>query len=177
MSTVILDAGHGGFDNGATYMGRREKDDALKLTLAVGQKLIDRGINVNYTRTTDVYQRPIDKANLANSLGGDLFVSIHRNSSETPNVFNGVQTLIFNGGDIKETYANNINQALENVGFANLGIDIRPNLVVLKRTQMPALLVETGFLNSDRDNQIFDWSFDAVATAIADGIANSLAMS
>ena len=51
---IILDAGHGGFDNGASYMGRAEKDDVLRLTLAVGAKLKEAGYNVYYTRTTDV---------------------------------------------------------------------------------------------------------------------------
>ena len=43
MAGVILDAGHGGYDNGAQFNGRREKDDTLRLTLAVGQALRDRG--------------------------------------------------------------------------------------------------------------------------------------
>ena len=63
---IILDAGHGGFDNGASYMGRAEKDDVLRLTLAVGAKLKEAGYNVYYTRTTDVYNSPNEKAQLAN---------------------------------------------------------------------------------------------------------------
>ena len=43
---IILDAGHGGFDNGASYMGRAEKDDALRLALAVGEKLEQDGYDV-----------------------------------------------------------------------------------------------------------------------------------
>lgn len=49
-----------------------------------------------------------------------------------------------------------INGALEEVGFRNLGVKERPGLVVLRRTNMPALLVEAGFINNDRDNQLFD---------------------
>ena len=49
MATVMLDAGHGGFDNGAMFNGRKEKDDNLSLTLKVGQELEDRGVNVIYT--------------------------------------------------------------------------------------------------------------------------------
>ena len=50
----------------------------------------------------------------------------------------------------------------------------RPNLVVLKRTKMPAVLVELGFINSDTDNQLFDENFDAIALAIAEGILDTL---
>ena len=55
MATIILDAGHGGSDFGATYLGRREKDDNLRLTLAVGRILENAGVNVLYTRTDDIY--------------------------------------------------------------------------------------------------------------------------
>ena len=50
---VILDAGHGGWDPGATYYGRREKADNLRLALEVGRILEQEGVNVVYTRTTD----------------------------------------------------------------------------------------------------------------------------
>lgn len=61
---IILDAGHGRFDNGASYMGRAEKDDVLRLTLAVGAKLKEAGYNVYYTRTTDVYIHQTKKHSL-----------------------------------------------------------------------------------------------------------------
>ena len=56
----------------------------------------------------------------------------------------------------------------------NLGVKARPNLVVLRRTQMPAVLVEVGFINSDVDNKLFDEHFDAIAQAIAAGILDTL---
>lgn len=52
---IVLDAGHGGEDPGAVYKDRKEKDDNLKLALAVGRILEDNGVDVVYTRTTDVY--------------------------------------------------------------------------------------------------------------------------
>jgi N-acetylmuramoyl-L-alanine amidase len=70
--------------------------------------------------------------------------------------------------------AQNINAQLETVGFVNLGVQARPNLVVLRRTQMLAVLVEVGFINSDVDNQLFDANFDDIALAIAEGILDTL---
>ena len=93
---IILDAGHGGADPGATYEGRQEKDDALKLTLAVGKILEENGVDVEYTRTTDVFQTPFQKATIANQSGADYFISFHRNSSEKPNQYTGVETLVYN---------------------------------------------------------------------------------
>ena len=70
--------------------------------------------------------------------------------------------------------AQNINEQLEQVGFVNQGVNERTNLVVLNRTQMPAVLVEVGFINTDADNALFDERFDEIAQAIADGILETL---
>lgn len=171
---IALDAGHGGSDPGAVYKGRQEKDDTLDLTLAVGDILKKNGIDVYYTRTTDEYETPFKKATDANNSGADLFVSIHRNSSENPNQYSGVETLIYSDTGLKAEVARNINNQLEDAGFKNLGVDERKNLVVLKRTKMPAVLVEAGFINNDKDNYLFDEEFDSIAQAIADGILESI---
>lgn len=171
---IALDAGHGGSDPGAVYKDRREKEDTLDLTLAVGDILKKNGIDVYYTRTTDEYETPFKKATDANNSGADLFVSIHRNSSENPNQYSGVETLVYSDTGLKAEVARNINNQLEDAGFKNLGVDERKNLVVLKRTKMPAVLVEAGFINNDKDNYLFDEEFDSIAQAIADGILESI---
>ncbi|MDE6957788.1 MAG: N-acetylmuramoyl-L-alanine amidase [Lachnospiraceae bacterium] len=174
--SIMLDAGHGGSDPGAVYQGRKEADDTLRLTLAVGEILQNNGLDVEYTRTTDVYETPYQKAMEANNAGVDFFVSIHRNSFPTDNQVSGVESLVYDLSGIKYEMAQNINAQLETVGFVNLGVKARPNLVVLKRTKMPAVLVEAGFINSEVDNHIFDTNFDAIAQAIADGILETLNM-
>ena len=174
--SIMLDAGHGGRDPGAVYNGRQEKDDTLRLTLAVGEILQNHDIDVEYTRTTDVYESPYEKAMEANNAGVDFFISIHRNSFPTDNVVSGVESLVYDLSGIKLEMAENINEQLEAVGFVNLGVKARPNLVVLRRTKMPAVLVEVGFINSNTDNQLFDDNFDAIAQAIASGILDTLEM-
>ena len=171
---IVLDAGHGGEDPGAVWQGRNEKDDTLKLTLAVGEILENNGFDVVYTRTTDVYQTPFEKAQIANRSGADFFVSIHRNSSPKPNQYSGVESMIYDKSGIKLQMAENIDNALETVGFKNLGVKERPGLVVLRRTRMPAVLVEAGFINSDTDNELFDSRFQEIARAIAGGIMGTL---
>lgn len=171
---IILDPGHGGSDPGATYNGRQEKDDALRLAMAVGQLLGNAGFDVGYTRTTDVYNTPFEKATIGNNAGGDLFVSFHRNSAPTANMYNGVQTLVYNDEGLKAQLARNINENLVALGFEDKGVVERPNLVVLKRTKMPAVLIEAGFINSDKDNVIYDEQFNEVAQAIADAIIDTL---
>ena len=104
----------------------------------------------------------------------DLFISIHRNSFPADNEVEGVESLIYDLSGLKYKMAQDINEQLEGVGFVNLGVKARPDLVVLKRTKMPAILVEAGFLNSDTDNRLFDDNFEDIAQAIADGILDTL---
>lgn len=174
MARVVLDAGHGGQNPGAVYNGRQEKDDALALTLAIGSILEANGVDVVYTRTTDVYETPYQKAQEGNASGADYFVSIHRNSSPYPNQYTGVETLVYNLYGEAARLAENINEQLELVGYTNQGVNERRNLVVLNSTQMPAVLVEAGFINNDADNAFFDANFNATAQAIADGILETI---
>ena len=74
--TIMLDAGHGGRDPGAVFNGRQEKDDTLRLTLAIGEILQNNGVDVEYTRTTDAYTSPYERAMQANNAGVDFFISI-----------------------------------------------------------------------------------------------------
>ncbi len=174
MANVIIDAGHGGEDFGATYEGRMEKNDTLNLALAVGQILQNSGVNVEYTRTEDVYDSPYEKAMIANNSDADFFLSIHRNALPTPNTGTGVETLVFDNSGIKAQMAQNINSRLAQLGFVNRGVIPRPNLVVLRRTKMPAVLVEAGFIDNEQDNAMFDAMFWEIAQAIADGVLDTI---
>ena len=80
---VVLDAGHGGKDIGATYHGFAEKKIALSITLKVG-KILDKnsGIDVIYTRDSDVFVELNERANIANKNNASIFVSIHCNANE-----------------------------------------------------------------------------------------------
>lgn len=172
--TIMLDAGHGGSDPGAVFEGRQEKDDALKLAMAVGDILKANGVNVLYTRTSDIYQTPFEKARIANESGSDYFISFHRNSSPQANQYNGVEVLVYNKEGIKYEMAKNILGALGEVGFREIGVKERPGLVVLRRTKMPAILVEAGFINSQQDNELFDEKFSEIARGIAEAILGTL---
>ena len=167
---VIIDPGHGGSDPGAMYDGRREKDDALRLALAIGSILESQGVDVVYTRTTDVYDTPLEKSVIANRADGDLFVSIHRNAMPVPGTASGAMTLVYEDEGVPALLAENIQKNLVEAGFTDLGIQERPGLIVLRRTQMPAVLVEAGFIDNPQDNRFFDQNFQAIAGDVADGI-------
>lgn len=174
MAKVIIDAGHGGREPGAIYGDRKEKDDTLRLALAVGEILKQNGVDVAFTRTEDVYNSPFEKAQTANREGGDFLISIHRNASPEPNQYSGVESLVFDRSGKKVELAENINRELAEAGYRNLGIKERPGLVILRRSQMPAVLVEVGFLNTDADNVLFDRDFEGIAEAITKGVLETL---
>jgi N-acetylmuramoyl-L-alanine amidase len=81
------------------------------------------------------------------------------------------------GTAIASLMANNINQEMADVGYQNLGISERQNLAVLRRSDMPAVLVEVGFINTDADNARLDANFEATVQAMADGIIGTLLQS
>lgn len=82
--------------------------------------------------------------------------------------------MVYDKKGIKYQMAQNIVGALGELGFQELGVKERPGLVVLRRTKMPALLIETGFINSEKDNQLFDEKFKEIAKSIADAILGTL---
>ena len=91
--TIVIDAGHGGRDPGAVGKTTREKDINLAIALKLGKKIEQgiEGVKVHYTRTTDIFLPLQDRANFVNEKGADLFICIHTNAVENPNV-KGVET-------------------------------------------------------------------------------------
>jgi N-acetylmuramoyl-L-alanine amidase len=172
---VCIDAGHGGKDAGAVNGKRYEKNDTLKIAMRLGKVLAANGIEVSYTRTTDVYDSPGMKAKLGNASDADYFISIHRNAS-TSVTASGVETLICNSGHNKYEIAKAINTNLHDLGFVNRGVKMRNNLAVLNGTKMPALLVEVGFISSKADNEILDKKFYSVVNAIAKGVTENIGL-
>ena len=172
--SIVLDAGHGGRDNGAVYEDQIEKNDNLRIVLALGQELEDRGISVFYTRTTDIYQTPYEKAQIANETDADIFLSIHRNSSPNPGEYAGVESLVYKKEGIALQLAENIVGALGLVGYEEIGVSERPGLIVLRRTKMPAVLAEIGFINQTGDNQILEENFQDMVAALADAVQGTM---
>ena len=167
---VIIDAGHGGQEPGAVYEGRQEKEDALRLAFDVGNALERRGISVSYTRVSDVYDSPYEKAAMANASDADIFLSIHRNAMPVPGTASGVENLVYEDSGTAGALGRNIGEALAEAGWTDLGVKERPGLVVLRNTKIPAVLVEVGFINNEKDNEFLEANMAATADAIADGV-------
>ena len=98
---VTLDAGHGDHDYGAVYHGHIEKNITLAIVLKVG-KILERnsGIDVSYTRKTDVFIDLVERANIANRADANIFVSIHCNANPN-NAADGSETYVMGMSDRK----------------------------------------------------------------------------
>lgn len=168
--TFMLDAGHGGSDSGAVYNGRLEKNDNLRITLAVGERLARSGERVLYTRTDDSTVDLTYRSTMANSADATYFVSFHRNSAST--VGRGVEVYYYTGLSAQSTAARMaapVQDALVACGFHNRGVK-QANFSVLRRTSMPAILVELAFINNEAENAKLDSEFDRIADAIASAL-------
>ncbi len=181
VKTVCLDAGHGADDVGATSTGgaRLEKDDNLRLTLKVRDKLEEKGIKVILTRDDDSDITLKERCRLANKKRCDFFLSLHRNSAVSGS---GFEAWIAKEpkGDEEQT-AQRLVKALSDIsGLPNRGVkrgyrnSSGNNYYVNSNTNMPSILLEVGFVTSDEDNKSFDKSLDENAEAIAEIIYESI---
>ncbi|HOZ48012.1 MAG TPA: N-acetylmuramoyl-L-alanine amidase [Candidatus Hydrogenedentes bacterium] len=189
VSTVILDAGHGGKDVGSLgAQGVKEKDVALAVTRCLKEELgTVPGLKVEMTRSDDTDLSSRDRANTANSRSGDLLISIHTGASLSPTA-HGIEVFFSTGTDVYKvvegkdsspppadysmvcgTLGERIASKLaESSGAENRGIsDVRCK--VLKDVSMPALLIEVGFLTNMAEEELL--GMEAYQRRLAQGIA------
>jgi len=157
---IVLDAGHGGWDPGMVSGKVEEKEINLSIVQKLQVFLEQGGATVIITRADDS-----DLANnksgdmnarrlIANTSHADIFVSIHQNSYASSNV-RGAQTFYFNESDNSQKLATFIQDRIRE--FADTGNKFKPransNYYVLKQTEMPAVLVECGFLTNPNERK------------------------
>lgn len=181
VKTVCLDAGHGADDVGATSTGgaRLEKDDNLRLTLKVRDRLEEKGVKVVMTRGDDSDITLKERCKLANRKRCDFFLSLHRNSSVSGTGFEAWIAKEPKGNE--EETAEKLVAALSDIsGLPNRGVkrgyrnSSGNNYYVNSNTNMPSILLEVGFVTNEEDNKSFDKSLDENAEAIADIIFESI---
>ena len=174
MLKVFLDPGHGGGDPGAIGNGLQEKDINLSVSLKIGEILKRNNIDVEYSRTTDIFVNLTPRANMANGSNADIFVSIHCNSFSDPSA-HGLETFGYIGSVKGAQLAKSIQDSLvrDKLYTRNRGVKTA-NFSVLRNTKMPAALVELAFISNAQDADILRTKQDELALAIAKGILNYL---
>lgn len=169
---IVLDAGHGGNDPGAiSKVGNyNEKTLNLQVLLKLEQELRIRGYEIYTTRNDDSFITLNDIAEKANNAQGDIFISLHHNSATSTTV-SGIETYYSNCNDSKELADSIQRNILRTSGASNRGIKDM-GFVVLKRTYMPAVLVELGFMSNPTEVQknATDSYQNILVQGIADGV-------
>lgn len=170
---VVIDPGQGGRDPGAIGIGGvREADINLSIGRLIFLKaLTDPLIEIILTRSDDRFIEPIQRALFANNVKADLFVSIHGNGFRDPRA-HGIETLIHTAAG-QESYllAEVIQRHLiDNLGARDRGV--KRQFLFIRRAQMPAVLVEVGFVTNPREGRLLQtFAYQSrIATAILAGI-------
>lgn len=195
--TVVIDAGHGGHDDGCSGIGSKEKIIALSIALKLG-KLIetnDKDVTVEYTRKTDKFVTLDNRAKIANTKKADLFICVHANANAKSSPY-GTETYVLGLHKTDEqeeiaarensvieleedshnkyqkitpekliartmqlsaylnqsiSFASEIQKEFKKIGRKDRGVK-QAGFVVLYKTTMPSVLIETGFLTNAKEN-------------------------
>ena len=156
LKRIMIDAGHGGRDPGASGYGLKEKSVALDIALEVGRILKQKGWVVGYTRRSDVFISLDARADVANRFQADVFVSIHANSAASRSAA-GFETY----------YVDNKTDNIERGREAARDYDLRPGAIGMERAPSPPMeAVLRGVLFEEYKHESRE-----MATAIQSAIA------
>lgn len=152
---IVLDAGHGGRDQGASGRKVQEKELTLKITKRAGKYIRrrTRGVDVILTRDKDEFVSLNERANFANFCQADLFISIHVNSAK--GYADGTETFVWNKR--QNPWSLKMAQLIQTeythrAKRKNRGVK-KANFAVLRNTNMPAVLTEVGFISNAEEEK------------------------
>lgn len=167
---LVIDAGHGGHDGGATSGKLKEAKLTLKIAKKIKKKLKKYNVTVKMTRTTDKYLSLTQRTNIANNWGADAFISVHINSGGGT----GFESFIYNGGTSSntKTLQNKVHAAImSQIDVKDRG-QKKANFAVVRQTTMPAILTENLFVDGDnkllKKNKVLNQLADGHVAGIVD---------
>ena len=176
MHTIVIDAGHGGFDLGAHHFGKEEKEINLKTAHLLRKHLINKGFRVVLTRSRDEYLPLKKRVEIANTNRCQALISIHYNSAKNPQA-QGIEVFYAKKGDglrkkLSKSMANKVLQsALLLTKAKSRGVK-EGNFCVIRDTKIPAILIEGGFMTHEQERKKLqnDNYLNEIAKGIADGV-------
>jgi N-acetylmuramoyl-L-alanine amidase len=174
-AALVIDPGHGGYDPGATDSGVEEKDLNLEISKKVASLLNSSGINTRLTRDGDVYLSLSERVQFTKEIGGDLFISVHHNWASTSQA-KGIEVYYYNSGDERERKSKTLadlvrKEIIRLTGQVDRGTK-SANFYVLRENNIPAILVECGFLSNSEERSLL--LQDSFQWKIAKGIFNGI---
>ena len=168
---IVVDAGHGGSDVGATRAGIYEKDITLDISKRVADLLTNKGYHVEMTRRKDDTVSLQDRVLFTEEKNADLFVSIHVNSSVSEEPY-GLETHYYT--DESYTFAQEVHKSLaQKIDSKDRGL-FKSKFYVINNSIAPSILVETGFISNtaERNSLVTDERKQKTAEAVVNGILN-----
>lgn len=181
---VFINPGHDTkYDSGAVNpnTGLREADVAAEVGALVVDYLEAAGCECRIMQSDNLAPTPAGRSEYAdrqgltvtetaNEWGADIFVSIHCNAANTE--ARGTEVECYGGGAGEQLAQCIQSQIVNSIGTVDRGVKYMPQLLVLKYTDMPAVLVETAFIDNDEDAQLLTDKQDEFSRAIARGITD-----
>lgn len=185
---VYINPGHDlEYDSGAVHTATdgtvdlRECDVAFKIGTKVKEYLEAAGCECRLLQSDNLYydsdhnDRPVAVCADANDWGADVFVSIHCNAANTKARGTEVEcySRMSDGGALAQCIQD---QLVNSIDTVDRGVKEMPELIVLRKTEMPAALVETAFIDNDEDAELVTNYWDDIARAIARGVTDYICM-
>lgn len=171
--TVVIDAGHGGSDPGATRNNVLEKDITLQIAELTAQMLRKQGAIVYMTRDNDTFVSLSDRVTYSNTKKPDVFVSIHINACENETA-HGIETHYYKEDSLD--FAKQVHKSImQKVTETNRGV-YKSRFYVIRHTEMPAILLELGFISNAEERKLMQTKERQTkfAEAITEGVINYL---
>lgn len=171
--TVVIDAGHGGSDPGATRNNVLEKTITLQIAELTAQMLRKQGAIVYMTRDDDTFVSLSDRVTYSNTKKPDVFVSIHINACENETA-HGIETHYYKDDSLD--FAKQVHKSImQKVTETNRGV-YKSRFYVIRHTEMPAILVELGFISNAEERRLMQTKERQTkfAEAITEGVINYL---
>lgn len=160
---VFLSAGHGGSDPGAVGNGLMEKDINLQVLLACQSELVRHGVTVVASRTKDENDRVSEEVREANASGAEIAVSFHINASGG----DGFEAFYYTNSNKGKRLAAICEKYVKELGQNSRGLKSGNHLYFVKNTTMPAVLVESFFIDNKNDVTIGDTIDEQKAFGVA----------
>lgn len=160
--TIMIDAGHGGYDNGATYASYNEKTITLQVGLLLGAELKQKGYEVVYTRDRDEALGEYELEDLslrvkaAETANVDAMISLHLNTADEGILERCYGFEVYHNPDISTStsLAQHIHDALNGLNYTmSRGVREGTTLQLVVQNTRPAVLIEMGFLDDDYDRE------------------------
>jgi N-acetylmuramoyl-L-alanine amidase len=179
---IILDAGHGGTDEGAKVNAFMEKKITLTTVFLTKKHLEGLGYRVILTRSRDIYLPLQRRVSIANKTKGSLFVSVHFNSSPSADA-QGIEIFYYDSKEMWRARASKrlanciLYRTVDQTDAVSRGIK-QGNFHVIRETEMPAVLIEGGFITNRKERgKLRDRTYlDRLAVGIAQGIDRYMKM-